>query len=334
LTSGGCGPTEPAESSIAAVSQPLVSVVVPTHNRPARLARLLASLRSQSLPADEFEVVVVDDGSDPPADAAITELESGSGPNITIVRHSLPRGAGAARNTGWRRVRAPLVAFTDDDCVAAPDWLRAGLAATAANPGAIVQGRTEPDPGDRAGGAMLSRTVRIERLGPQYETCNIFYPRELLETLGGFDEQFGLRPGGEDTDLAWRAIAAGREPVFAPDALVLHAVHRLGLRGSLHDAARWTETTRVFAEHPQARTMLYRGRFWNVWHYLLLRSALALLAPRWVRRPLVARHLLELRRRARSQGAGPWAVPFLLVYDAIELWAVARGAVRHRTFVL
>ena len=80
--------------------------------------------------------------------------------------------------------------------------------------------------------------------------------------------------------------------------------------------------------------MLYRGLFWNVWHYLLWRSVLALLAPRWLRRLLLARHLAELRKRAREAGAGRWAVPFLLAHDAVECWAVARGALRYRTPVL
>ena len=83
--------------------------------------------------------------------------------------------------------------------------------------------------------------------------------------------------------------------------------------------------------------MLHRRVFWNVWHYLLWRSVLALAAPRPLRRLILARHLLE-PRRSRGGGAGglslAWAIPYLLVHDAVECWAVARGAIRHRTFVL
>jgi hypothetical protein len=122
--------------------------------------------------------------------------------------------------------------------------------------------------------------------------------------------------------------------VLARDALVFHAVERLGMLGMLRVAARWTEGMRVFRDHPQTRSMLHRRVFWNVWHYLMWRSLLAIAAPRMLRRLALARHLLELRRRARRAGAGAGLVPFLLVYDAIECWSVARGAIRHRTFVL
>jgi hypothetical protein len=80
--------------------------------------------------------------------------------------------------------------------------------------------------------------------------------------------------------------------------------------------------------------MLHRRVFWNVWHYLLWRSLLAFVAPRALRRLILARHLLVLRRRARRAGAGAWLVPFLLLHDAVECWSVARGAIRYRTLVL
>jgi GT2 family glycosyltransferase len=321
-------------NTIATVPDPLVSVVVSTCNRPARLARLLASLAAQTLPGEDFEVVVVDDGSGPETRAVIESAASQAAPSIRTVRHEQPLGPGAGRNSGWRAARAPLVAFTDDDCVADPAWLTAALAVCAENPEAIVQGRTGPDPTELDRDGVLSRTIRVERLGPHYETCNIFYPRALLASLGGFDEGFGLAPGGEDTDLAWRAIESGAPTVFAPAALVFHAVQPLGVSGMLRVAARWSGVVRQFSDHPQLRSTLVRGVFWNVWHYLIWRSALALLAPAWLRRLILTKHLMELRGRARQAGAGSWAVPFLLVHDLVECWAVARGAVRYRTLVL
>jgi len=277
---------------------------------------------------------VVDDGSGS-ATAAQLEAERAAGDlDLIVLGHDTPRGPGAARNLGWPAARAPLVAFTDDDCVPEPGWLAAGLAAHRRQPEAIVQGRTEPEPAELHHGGPLARTLRSVELGPQYPTSNMFYPRELLERLGGFDEGFGLRPGGEDTDLAWRAIELGRPAVLAPDALVRHAVERLGLARTLREGTRWTATTRMFARHPATRQMLDHRIFWNVWHYLLARSLLALLLPRGPRAILLARHLVALHRRARSLGAGPWAIPVLLAYDAVELGSVARGAARHRTLVL
>lgn len=311
-----------------------MSVVVATHNRPARLARLLESLRRQSLPADLFEVIVVDDGSAPDTAAMLDVQANLPGLAIRPIRHELPLGPAAARNSGWRAARAPLVAFTDDDCTADPGWLRAALSIRVTAPAALIQGRTLPDPTELQHGGVLSHTVRIEELGPQYETCNMLYPRAVLESLGGFDETYGPGPAAEDTDLAWRAIESGQQTVFAPDAVVWHAVERAGVGGMLRVAWRWRRAMRIFAEHPGSRSMLYRGVFWNVWHYLLWRSLLALAGPPWLRRMLLAWHLRELRRRARDADAGIWAVGFLLLYDAVECLAVLTGAVRSGTLVL
>ncbi len=310
-------------------------MAVASHERPARLAALIAGLGAQTLDADAFEVVVVDDGSGSETAEVLAEARDRGELHLRVVRHETPRGPGAARNAAWRAGRAELVAFTDDDCVPAPEWLRALLAAVESSPGAVIQGRTDPDPAERRSAGVFSRTVCVERLGPHYETCNILYPRALLERLEGFDEGFGLAPGGEDTDLAWRAIELGVATAFAPDARVHHAVQRLGPLGQLRVAARWTETVRIFAAHPQLRRQaLVRGVFWNVWHYLLLRSALALLAPRSLRRLLLFRHAVELRRRARAEGAGAVVLPFLLLHDLVELSAVLRGGLRYRTLVI
>lgn len=311
-----------------------MSVVVSTFNRPARLPRLLDALRAQTLSAEFFEVIVVDNGSEPETGEVLARELARPGLALCCERLEQTRGPAGGRNAGWRLARAPLVAFTDDDCAPEPGWLAAALAVAEQRQGAIVQGPTRPDPAELHEDGVLSRTARIERLGPQYETANIFYPRALLEALGGFDERFGIHPAGEDTDLAWRAIGAGAETVFAPAAVVLHSVDRLGVRGMLAVAGRWSAAVRLFAVHPQTRAMLYRGRFWNVWHYLMWRSLLALLAPAWLRRLLLTRHLMELRVRARLEGAGSSAVPFLVAHDLVECWAVARGAIRYRTFVL
>jgi glycosyltransferase involved in cell wall biosynthesis len=316
------------------VAEPLVSVVIPTHNRPARLERLLASLRSQTLRRAEFEVVVVDDGSDPAVGQLLAAERRRGGLTLKTLRQPWPQGPAAARNAGWRAAGAPLVAFTDDDCLPVPEWLAGLLAAHRAHPGAIVQGVTQPDPTELASAGPMSHSVRVEQLGPQYETCNILYPRSVLIAVGGFDETLGPGPTAEDTDLAWRAIKAGSRTVLAPAAVVHHAIERLGARGMLRVAGRWTAAVGVIGRHPELRAMLYRRRFWNVWHYLMWRSLLALAAPPWLRRLLLVRHLIALRTRAREAGGDAGTVPFLLVYDAVECWSVARGAIRYRTLVL
>ena len=260
------------------MTEPLVSVVVSTHDRPRRLGRLLRSLGGQTLATDRFEVIVVNDGS-AAATAEVLASEHRRGElALRTERTPVALGPAGGRNAGWRRAGAPLVAFTDDDCAPRPEWLAALLAVAAAHPGAVIQGITRPDPAELDRRGLLSHTISIEALGPQYQTCNIAYPRSLLADLGGFDESFGPGSAGEDTDLAWRAIESDRRIVLAPDAVVHHAVESMGVVGSLRLAVRWGTAVRVLGEHPATRVMLHRGLFWNVWHYLMWRSLLALLA--------------------------------------------------------
>ena len=110
---------------------PEVAVVVPTRNRPAGLARALASVHAQTLAP--VEVVVVDDGSDPPA-----RVED---PRVRVLRHDTPAGSARARNAAIATLTAPQVAFLDDDDVWRPHAL-ATLAAALdrAGPGAVAAG--------------------------------------------------------------------------------------------------------------------------------------------------------------------------------------------------
>jgi glycosyltransferase involved in cell wall biosynthesis len=105
----------------------LVSVVVPTYERPERLARLLDGLRRQTLAADAFEVIVVDDGSGLATSELLAREGLRGGLRLRTPRHEHNQGPSAGRNTGWRIAEAPLVAFTDDDCVPTPAWLESLL---------------------------------------------------------------------------------------------------------------------------------------------------------------------------------------------------------------
>lgn len=302
---------------------PPVSVVVATRDRPQRLAALLVSLRAQTL--QDFEVVVVDDGSAPP----VPEIAG-----IRVVRRPLPGGPAAARNEGWRAAAGELIAFVDDDCEAAPGWL-AALVDAAGGDGdrVVVQGRVEP------AGPMrpFTRSLVVrDGPGPWFQTANIAYPRGLLEAVGGFDSD-AFPFVGEDTDLAWRARAAGARFAFAPDALVRHAVVRQGPVGALRFAFRWSDSTRLFRRHPGLRSALTKRVFWKGSHYLLVRAMLTFLVPRRLR-PLAVwlwlPYALHLVDRWREDGAPPALAPWYVVHDLVEVAAVARGAIKHRTPVL
>lgn len=320
-TSGGSG-------------DPAVSVVVATRDRAARLRSLLDALTAQTLPRGRFEVVVVDDAS---TDDTPSALRNGS--VETGLRHERPRGPAAARNTGWRAARAPLVAFTDDDCRPEPGWLEAGLAASAAAPGALVQGRTRPEPADEEalGRSPRARTIRIDALGPFYETCNVFYPRALLERTGGFDERI-TTPGSEDTDLALRAFEQGARAVFAPDALVNHEVSEPTLAQAIRFTRRWRTLAWLVKRHPSLRASFpWRGRVWRESHgrLLLAVAGLGLGARRpiflvWCLPYLSYRHGWRPAGLARSLVELPGAA----AVDLAEVAVLAAASARHRVLFL
>jgi GT2 family glycosyltransferase len=215
--------------------EPAVSVVVPTYSRQARLQRLIEALDHQDLD-DPFEVIVVDDASTDDTADVLARLASAR-PHLRWERQPVNGGPARARNTGWRLARAPLVAFTDDDCVPSPGWLRALLARAATAD--IVQGAVEPDPAQLRGAGPFSRTLRADG-AVFFQTANVLYRRTVLEELDGFDERFP-KAAGEDTELAYRAMAVGRRATFAPDALVHHDVSPSDLRAHVRDIGRWVD---------------------------------------------------------------------------------------------
>lgn len=311
-----------------------LTVVVATHDRAERLGRLLDALRRQTLARDRFEVIVVDDGSRDGTPGVLGRAVAAGDLRLRALRVDPAQGPGVARNAGWRAAGGAAIAFTDDDCVPAPEWLEALLAAWAGDPGRFVQGPTAPDPDERDALGPFSRTMRVGALGPNFQTCNVLYPRAMLERHGGFDVTAFRVVGVEDADLAWRCMAGGATPVWAPRAQVFHAVHRLGPVGKLRIAWRWHEAPHLYVRHPGMRRHLTYRLFWKKSHYLLVRAALGLLAPRalrfWFIGPLAPSYL----RRARDEGGPVWTAPYFVVHDAVEMAAMVRGAIRYRTPLL
>ena len=219
---------------------PRVSVVVPVRNRRSLLRVTLDALARQTF--GDYEVIVVDDGSDDGSDQeALADEEAGR--PVRLV-HGRRRGAVAAREAGVAVSAGGILAFTDSDCRPDPHWLERGVAAI--DRGAdVVQGLTRPTRQPRP----LERTVWSLRDDGLFATCNVFYRRDAFEAAGGFDatagDLLGFRPGaalrdlgfGEDTLLGWRVRRAGRA-AFAPDAIVEHHVFGVDVADSLRRA--WT----------------------------------------------------------------------------------------------
>ncbi|WP_354698163.1 hypothetical protein DSM112329_03828 [Paraconexibacter sp. AEG42_29] len=320
---------------------PLLSVCVPSHERPLRLRWLLNALADQTLARDQWELVVCDDSRSPAVAALLDEhplLRDG-----TLRVQRLPPGSGGSaarqRNVAWRAARGPVVLFTDDDCRPPRGWLAAALAAADRHPGAIVQGATRPDPDEvHLMAAPHARTQNIDPPVPWAQTCNVLYPRAVLEAAGGFEEHMDA---GEDTELALRARAGGVPYVGDADVLTHHAVEAGSLRGKLRTIPRWRGLALVVRRHPEVREHLKLGVFWRASHPLLPVAALGLAGARRTRGlsllaalPYVAAARGSYGSSVRGQVRGLAEVPGRAAVDAAEIVALARGSVQQRTLIL
>jgi GT2 family glycosyltransferase len=201
------------------VPGPEISVVVPVRDGAASLERLLGSLAGQTLAADRFEVVVVDNGSRDDAPAAVARR---AGAVVVRVAWS---NRGRARNRGVEAAAADVIAFTDGDCRAEPGWLAALLDCLDRAPVVAGQVRLET-------GSPPSRVERLELLWrfAQEEnvrdhgwaaSANLGIRRDAFVAVGGFDPTY--EHIGEDVDLCLRAGAAGHRLAYCPAAAISHA---------------------------------------------------------------------------------------------------------------
>ncbi len=202
------------------------SVVVPTYERPAQLARLLRALAAQTFDPGRFEIIVVDDGST----SSVHRLLDPWREHLQLRLLRRPNGGpGAARNTGAREARGRLLAFTDDDCRPRPDWLEALALCAEEHPGCMLGGLTvnalPENPFATTSQVIVEAAYRYYNRDPEharfFASNNMVVPREPFLDLGGFDTRF--RIASEDRDLCDRWSHAGGRMVYAAEAVVEHA---------------------------------------------------------------------------------------------------------------
>jgi glycosyltransferase involved in cell wall biosynthesis len=221
---------------------PRISVVICTHNRPEYLERALQSLRDQSLPAPEFEVLVVDNGS-APSTAELVHQMCRRMPNMRYLCE--PRlGLSWARNTGAEACRSAYVVYLDDDARAHPEWLAAYLKVfeTVRPMPACVGGRVWLDWGGPAPAWLPPSYYPFYSqldLGPRSRTlhgkeyvvgASMAFSKAVLAQLGGFPTDLGRKGGlllsGEESYLLGRIISRSLPIFYAADAIAWHSVPR------------------------------------------------------------------------------------------------------------
>jgi GT2 family glycosyltransferase len=301
-------------SSSPVTWQPFVSVIIPVLNQRQELARCLRALGTQSYPADRYEVIVVDNGSQPPLGA-----ELGDHPGVRHILAPTP-GSYAARNRGIEAARGEVLAFTDADCVPAADWIGQGVAAMQALHGSgMLAGRIDirtPNP-ERLSAAELFESVLAF---PQAHyvslgfaaTANLFTFRATFDRTGLFDER--LMSGG-DVEWGHRVRALALPQAYADQVRVTHDARRT-LRELGRKARRVAGGVQLIAEQ--------RGTGIGG---LLVHANEQLILLRRIRANLRHAQLSSVDRKLRF-AAAVWLVEFLYVVERLRVYC---GGTARRT---
>lgn len=238
-----------------------VSVIIPTYNRPDMLINLLKNFESQTF--KNFEVIVVVDGDDKTANIVKNYKKNCPYPlEVEVIPNS---GCSVARNRGISLAKSNIIAFTDDDCIPDNDWLKKGIMYFE-NPNVV----------GIEGVIYTSGRSNVFHNAPQISkpssfvhgrTANMFYRREILQKVDGFDERFTIISSRGhighrgDTDLAWSAQDYGEIP-FAEDVRVFHPLRRMTLKKTMKDTKSHMMTPLLLKKHPdRAKDVLYLTLF-------------------------------------------------------------------------
>ncbi len=308
-----------------------VTVVVPVLDDVAGLRSLVAALD------DRLAIVVVDDGS---ADATAVRDAAG---RARVVRNQRPAGPAAARNLGRASVETEVIAYVDADCRPEPDWLDELLPHFADPAVAAVAPRVRSLPGPSLLeryevarspldlGAEPARVAPLTRVAYVPSTC-LLVRSEVPE----FDEDLRY---GEDVDLGWRLLGAGREVRYEPRAEAWHRP-RPSWRAWWRQRRNYgTAAAPLAARHPaEAVPLTISLRAAGVWVLAALRRpvAAALLAV-GIAGSLHRRlepHGVPLRRSAALAARGQLAAGGYFAMATTRTWwplAVLAGAFVRRS---
>jgi cellulose synthase/poly-beta-1,6-N-acetylglucosamine synthase-like glycosyltransferase len=221
---------------------PYISIIIPTYRRPEPLAACFQSIACLDYPRDRFEVIVVDDGSPAPPETLVADVSEQFDVKLLTQAHA---GPATARNTGAAQARGAILAFTDDDCKPAVDWLQKLAARFATVPACVVGGRTH----NAIPGNLFSSTSQmlLDYLYAYYNTDplnarffasnNMAFSSDHFYEIGGFDTTFPLA-AGEDREICSRWRQHDYPMIYAPEVLVWH-YHLLTCKNFLNQHFRY-----------------------------------------------------------------------------------------------
>lgn len=240
-----------------------ISVIIPTYNRLDALELTLLALAKQTLPSDQFEVILVDDGSTEDIPAMLQSLD------LPYTFHFLQqshRGPAAARNLGASQAQGDILLFLDSDMIAVPELLTQHLKSHT-NPSRLMIG---PRSCYTVGGKMRpyeefdyrpdGTDPRLDKLPLSFQevfTCNLSICQAGWQQIGGFDEQLS---SFEDVEFAYRAEQSGMQIMLNPQALAYHN-HALDFQERRSKAAAYARCAPLlFHKYPEMRSKILHLR--------------------------------------------------------------------------
>lgn len=205
---------------------PLFSMIVPTYNRPAQLTSCLESMELLEYPREDFEVIVVDDGSQTPLDETVARFRTQLNISLITQEHS---GPAIARNRGAAHAKGLFLAFTDDDCTPAPDWLKALGARFDQTPDRMIGGKTFNIVSDNLYSEVSHLLIEylyfyynaVPEQAHFFASNNFALPADDFRTMKGFNTSFP-RAAGEDREFCQRWLDHGYRMTYAPEVQVYH----------------------------------------------------------------------------------------------------------------
>lgn len=216
--------------------EPLISIVICTYNRADLVWGAVASACSQDAGAADYEVLVVDNNSSDHTGETLAGLQRRFG-HLRLCREGR-QGLSHARNRGWQEARGRYVAYLDDDALIPGGWLGAALAVIKNRQPAVFGGPYypfyfSPQPAwfkNSYGSMTLGTEPRGLKAGEYLSGGNMVWQRSLLEDLGGFDPDLGVKGEvagvGEETQL--QAMLRGQDPgaeiFYDPELYLFHLV--------------------------------------------------------------------------------------------------------------
>jgi glycosyltransferase involved in cell wall biosynthesis len=251
-----------------------ISVVIPTYQRPALLQRCIVALARQDFALNDFEIIVVSDGPDLKTRGMLHSIEHLVLPYVQYITLPHNSGPAAARNYGWQRAQADLIAFTDDDCLPHTGWLSSlwnAFLGTGKQKRVAFSGRIEVPLPEHP--TDFERNTAHLQEAP-FVTANCACTKLSLSTIGGFDERF-TTAWREDSDLEFKLIENHVPVLKINEALVVHPVRKAQWGVSVKEQKKTMFNALLYKKYPS----LFRQRIQKTpaWRYYLIIMGFAIM---------------------------------------------------------